>query len=382
MRMKSIANIAGLNIISVLLFFLLFSAAATVVNAQTLFQSNVFIKDWLVCGPFPSETGQGIDVDYLQDEGGEVYIKPSIKTSHRSASVSSGKVRWQAAKADDNGKLDFKEILQPNQRNVAYAYAVIVSKDKKAALLKTGSNDRLKVWLNGKLIHYFSEPRSAGPDEDYIPVVLKKGENRLLCKVDNIGGGWWLYARFEELIAVNADIYVTKPFVSSYAKDTSGGKTVTDVFSVLALNSSDKPLGTLHFEAFNRNNNTRNSALYPQIEPDRIQWLIVKTTDKASEKGNIINTDLTISINKTYKAFKIAKKRDALPAYSDLKVYIVPHSHADLSWPHSVEVSTNLNVQAISESINILKDHPEFKFSEEDVFVLQEFLRRNPYRFD
>jgi len=63
---------------------------------------------------------------------------------------------------------------------------------------------------------------------------------------------------------------------------------------------------------------------------------------------------------------------------SDFKIYMVNHSHADLSWPDTPEVSTGLNVQAVKKSIEILKDLKEFRFSEEDVFVLQEFLRRYP----
>jgi alpha-mannosidase len=62
----------------------------------------------------------------------------------------------------------------------------------------------------------------------------------------------------------------------------------------------------------------------------------------------------------------------------DFEIYMVPHSHADLSWPDTPEVCTDLNVQAIKKSIEILKDLKDFKFSEEDVFVLQEFLRRYP----
>ena len=63
---------------------------------------------------------------------------------------------------------------------------------------------------------------------------------------------------------------------------------------------------------------------------------------------------------------------------SDFRIYMVNHSHADLSWPDTPEVSTSLNVQAVKKSIEILKDLKEFRFSEEDVFVLQEFLRRYP----
>ena len=64
--------------------------------------------------------------------------------------------------------------------------------------------------------------------------------------------------------------------------------------------------------------------------------------------------------------------------HSNLQVLIVPHSHADLSWPDTPEVCTNLNVQAIAKSVTMLEKSPDFKFSEEDVYVLREFLRRYP----
>jgi len=64
--------------------------------------------------------------------------------------------------------------------------------------------------------------------------------------------------------------------------------------------------------------------------------------------------------------------------YSRLQVLIVSHSHADLSWPDTPEVCTNLNVQALAKSVAMLEKSPNFKFSEEDAYVLREFLRRYP----
>jgi alpha-mannosidase len=65
---------------------------------------------------------------------------------------------------------------------------------------------------------------------------------------------------------------------------------------------------------------------------------------------------------------------------ANLQVLIVPHSHADLSWPDTPEVCTNLNVQAIAKSVAMLEKSPDFKFSEEDAYVLREFLQRYPER--
>ena len=63
---------------------------------------------------------------------------------------------------------------------------------------------------------------------------------------------------------------------------------------------------------------------------------------------------------------------------SNLRVFIVSHSHADLSWGDTPEVCTTLNVQAVAKSIAMLEKSPDFKFSEEDVYVLREFLQRYP----
>ncbi len=341
------------------------------------FKSNTFIKDWLVCGPFSNEMGQGIDTDFLIEHGGETNIIPSSSIHHSSTSVPSGKVSWRKIKADNSGKLDFREHLQPNQMNVAYAFAVIKCDRETYALLKTGSNDRLKVWINGKLVHFCSQPRAGGPDDDFIPVSLQKGENLLLAKVDQIGGGWWLYARFEDLNTLGNRLFFTEPLVSSISKGTSE-TSITDIFSVLAHNPTKNPIGPVFLDVLpgDERKNTRTS--YDTIKPGETVWLIAKSDLDLSDARKEINVDLKLTDGSTSKVIHVTTDRPSLPKYPDLQVYIVPHSHADLSWPATPEVSTNLNIQAISESITILKDLPEFKFSEEDVFVLEEFLRRYP----
>ncbi len=345
------------------------------------FKSNTFIKDWLVCGPFPSEIGQGIDTDFLLEHGGEKNIIPSTSLHHSSLSVPSGKVSWRSLKADDSGKLDFTSHLEPNQKNVVYASTIIKCDAETHVLLKTGSNDRLKIWLNGKLVHFCSQPRAGGPDEDFIPVSLKKGENLLLAKVDQIGGGWWLYARFEDLNTVGNRLFFTDPLVSSVPKGPSQ-TSISDVFSVFVHNPADSPVGPVFFDVLPGDDRERSRSICATIEPGESTWLIVESKVDLSRAGKEIIVDLKVSEGNASKVIHVRTDRPILPQYPDFQVYIVPHSHADLSWPHTPEVSTNLNVQAISESINILKDLPEFKFSEEDVFVLEEFLRRYPDRIE
>ncbi len=346
-------------------------------------ETEVFIKDWLICGPFPgdSDAGVGIETDFLTEHGGETGIVPTVSMQHSSASVPAGSVSWKYVKADDTGKLDFTQHLEPNQRHVAYASAVIHCTKETYALLKTGSNDGLKIWFNGQPVYNSPAPRSTGPDEDHIPVVLKKGDNLLLVKVDQVGGRWWLYGRFEEMRSVGNRLFFTEPLVASVPQSESQ-TTVIDVFSVLATNPTNNPVGPVYFDVMAGKGRIANRVNCGTVEPGESKWLIAESEADVSDGGKFIDAEIQISSGKDKTSVRVKRQRPNPPQYPDLQVYIVPHSHADLSWPHTPEVSTNLNVQAVSESINILKALPEFKFSEEDVFVFEEFLRRNPDRLE
>jgi hypothetical protein len=53
-----------------------------------------------------------------------------------------------------------------------------------------GSDDGIKVWLNGQLVHQNNVQRGFTPGEDSFPVKLKKGWNTCLMKVTQGTGGW------------------------------------------------------------------------------------------------------------------------------------------------------------------------------------------------
>lgn len=373
------------KILKIFVAIYLFHAWSSPINAAGdavfSFKADVFISDWLVCGPFPVSGSQNINFDYLFEHDGESGINPSESLQHSSSSVTSGKVSWQRIKADKTGKLNFRTKLFPNDNNITYAAVIIKCTEETPTLLMTGSNDRLKVWINGKLVHYYTELRASGPDVDQTPILLRKGKNLLLAKVDNEGDNWWLYARFRSLTSIDDKIYVSKPVVSSLSKKISE-TTNADVFSVLAFNATEKSVGPVYFDVLSDEKRKQSRTLYPSIEPGQAVRLTVDSEIKKSKLADSIKANVQISSGKSQKAFHIKEKRINLPNIGNIQIYIVPHSHADLSWPATPEVSTNLNVQAIYKSIDMLADLPDFKFSEEDVFVLQEFLRRYPARFE
>jgi len=91
----------------------------------------------------------------------------------------------------------------------AYAMGEIVSPEKKTVLLAVGSDDGVKVWINGKVVHENWIPRGVVPDQDVFPIALKKGSNQIVIKVQDIAGGWGFTARILD------DVSVSERFVSA-----------------------------------------------------------------------------------------------------------------------------------------------------------------------
>ena len=73
--------------------------------------------------------------------------------------------------------------------HVVYGSATLNSPREQDTTMLVGSNDGVKVWLNGEVVHYNPTTRDGGDYEDAFPVTLKQGTNVLLVAVDNRGHG-------------------------------------------------------------------------------------------------------------------------------------------------------------------------------------------------
>ena len=81
---------------------------------------------------------------------------------------------------------------------VAYAWAQIDMPEETHGVLGIGSDDCVKVWLNGKLVHEHRGGRGVIADNDRAPVTFKKGKNQLVMKIMNYGGPWGFACRLLE----------------------------------------------------------------------------------------------------------------------------------------------------------------------------------------
>jgi hypothetical protein len=144
-----------------------------------------FIRAWSLIGPFENLQNTAVDIQYppeVEFEKDKTY-----------SGLGERPVSWQQVEAGANGYLDLKELLDPDTNCAAYAAVFVHSPESQNILCAAGSNDGMKVFVNGETVFAFPGERGAQPEQDRFPARLVKGWNLLLVKVLNTGGEWGLY---------------------------------------------------------------------------------------------------------------------------------------------------------------------------------------------
>jgi len=88
------------------------------------------------------------------------------------------------------GLIGINEFVGSFDNAVAYLRSSIWSDKQQQVTLELGSDDGVKAWLNGELVHANNVGRPLKPGEDKKQVTLKAQWNELLLKITNGGGGW------------------------------------------------------------------------------------------------------------------------------------------------------------------------------------------------
>ncbi|MGQ9730756.1 MAG: hypothetical protein ACUVX8_05715 [Candidatus Zipacnadales bacterium] len=87
---------------------------------------------------------------------------------------------------------------EANEERVTYAFRKVLADGERKAKLWTGSDDALRVWLNGELVVEKLELRPAAPDQEPTSITLHQGINEFVVEVSNGEGGWGFYFRLED----------------------------------------------------------------------------------------------------------------------------------------------------------------------------------------
>ena len=150
-----------------------------------------FMRKWLVLGPLPYPIRGNIY--FASKEGQKVaFDTDSLDFLNFTPKVTIDNTQYQWSALDS--KYDIIDLNQLSEEktdfNVAYLWAKIEMPRDITATLGIGSNDAVKVWLNGELVHENWILRSVVLDNDRVPVTFKKGANHLVLKIQNAMGPW------------------------------------------------------------------------------------------------------------------------------------------------------------------------------------------------
>ena len=122
------------------------------------------VAEWLVLGPRAAPGEKPIDEEIVPDEAS---LSPDEGQKAKDAT-------W-TRRVSENGIVDFAQMFGAEAKGVSYAHTYLFSAVEGTVLFRFVHYDKLKAWVNGELIY----PRKTGTN-----VKLKRGWNRLLCKVN------------------------------------------------------------------------------------------------------------------------------------------------------------------------------------------------------
>lgn len=136
--------------------------------------------EWLAIGPFP-----GADFAAAFRTAFPPESDPDPAHAH-----ADGRLKWTPRPAWADGKVHGD---LPGENAATYLQRTITAETAQPLALSLGSDDGIKVWINGREVLAREVNRPAAPDQEKITVDLRAGENRLLIKIVNGAGGAGFY---------------------------------------------------------------------------------------------------------------------------------------------------------------------------------------------
>ena len=143
----------------------------------------VQLGDWWALGPLPAPEGDG-EAAFEQDFGPESGVDLG-------QAFADGQFAWREAAEFADGEVH----ALPETIGATYLYRTLRAESERVVDLSLGSDDGIKVWLNGEPVLANNVSRGAAADQERLSLALQAGENELLVKIVNTGGIAGFYFR-------------------------------------------------------------------------------------------------------------------------------------------------------------------------------------------
>ncbi len=153
------------------------------------------LSGWLLLGPMPIPAEEAetpaLPVQKAFFESDQVDPKQTSGIhSGQAQPFGQARLTWMPYPESKDGSVDLQAFYEGMDYAVAYAYLEWNEESSREVVWGLGSDDAMRIWLNGVLVYDFFDSRSLTKDEDVLKVSLKEGSNRVLVKVLNQQWGW------------------------------------------------------------------------------------------------------------------------------------------------------------------------------------------------
>src|SRR5690606_18156095 len=133
--------------------------------------------DWFLIGPFEFRGRTQHDVVYPPELGIDLNATCTGKFGEE--------VRWQKARYTDFNPVDLRQF--GNERlhyeAVGYLYREVTSSRRGTVSFHVGSDDGLKLWVNGRLLIDADVQRGLNIEDHRVTIDFQEGVNTILAKV-------------------------------------------------------------------------------------------------------------------------------------------------------------------------------------------------------
>lgn len=167
--------------------------------------------DWHVIGPFDNVGRDKHDVVYPPE------LDVNLTATHTGRN--GREVGWRRVPTAEWDQIDFKIFgsESDNTEAIAYAWREVTSPGDAEVLFEIGSDDGLKLWLNGRLMIDADVYRGLNVEDHVLRLPFREGVNTILVKVTQGGGGWafQMRPRFDSRILARLNYHLDRDFPTS-----------------------------------------------------------------------------------------------------------------------------------------------------------------------
>ena len=156
--------------------------AQDVINEMEQYEG--YILAWMTTGPFIEKGKEG---------------RAIFDTAFRPEDPDATDIKWKRlTQGIGSWDINLEATFGGKDHCGAYMRTQIWSPQDQDARLELGSDDAIKAWLNGKLVHSNYTSRGMSPRQDVVDVKLRNGWNKLILKVVDNEGGWTFCCRIRK----------------------------------------------------------------------------------------------------------------------------------------------------------------------------------------